>query len=320
MKHTKNTHNVFLDLKKTYTILQEHKGQKLILIKGENPAQRWVDTECFSKENISTNPLNVSRVECNVIPIDKENKKPLESTVKTKYSKKYENNNTKKYETGNISSQNILSLSWHNAFCETHRYKKECKRSVFSFGRPNYGDKHFVLHGLWPKPKNNLYCGVEKHYVILDKHKQWNRLPHLELSDETRKRLQKFMPGYASDLHKHEWIKHGTCYGANANRYYQDALNMVEQINHSKVGDFFKKHIGKQVTLSQVRAAFDRSFGTGTGKHVAMQCENGLITELRLHMGSGSDHLGVLLQRGETVRSHCHSGMVDKVGYKENER
>jgi len=315
MKHSKNTDGVHLDIGKTYTILQEHKGQKLVLIKGENPAQRWVDAECFSKENRSTNPMNVSKVECNVISIDKENSKSSQSTIKSKHSKKYENKNTKKYEAGNISRQNILSLSWHNAFCETHRYKKECKRSMFSFGRPNYGDKHFVLHGLWPKPKNNYYCGVEKHYVVLDKHTQWNRLPRLDLSDQTRKRLQNIMPGYASDLHKHEWIKHGTCYGTDANRYYEDALNMVEQMNQSKVGDFFKKQIGKRVTLNQVRAAFDRSFGTGAGKRVAMQCKNGLITELRLHVGSGSDDLGVLLKRGEVARSHCQGGMVDKAGF-----
>ncbi len=128
------------------------------------------------------------------------------------------------------------------------------------------------------------------------------------------------MPGYASDLHKHEWIKHGTCYGADANRYYEDALNMVEQMNHSRVGDFFKKQIGKRVTLNQVRAIFDRSFGVGAGKRVTMICKNGLITELRLHVGSGSDDLGVLLKRGETARSHCQSGIIDKVGFQQNER
>jgi ribonuclease T2 len=48
MKHSKNTHDVHLDTTKKYTIMKEHKGQKLILIKGEQPAQRWVDAECFS--------------------------------------------------------------------------------------------------------------------------------------------------------------------------------------------------------------------------------------------------------------------------------
>ena len=48
MKHTTNTHHVILDTSKTYTVLKHHKGQNLILVKGEQPAQRWVDDECFS--------------------------------------------------------------------------------------------------------------------------------------------------------------------------------------------------------------------------------------------------------------------------------
>ena len=315
MKHTKNTHNVHLDLKKKYTIVQHHKGQNLILIKGEQPAQRWVDDTCFSKDKELRDPMNVKPVESKVVRIEDELTKTSISTDLTEHAKKYEKEYTKKYEYENISKKNLLTLSWHNAFCETHRYKKECKRSMFSFGRPNYGDKHFVLHGLWPQPKKRLYCGVEKHYILMDKHKQWNRLPDLDLNAETRKRLQKVMPGYASNLHKHEWIKHGTCYGTDANRYYEDAISMVEQMNASKVGDFFKKQIGKRVTLYQVRAAFDRNFGVGTGKRVELKCNKGLITELWLHLGSRSDDLGTLLKQGKQTRSHCQGGFVDKAGF-----
>lgn len=315
MKQTKNTHNVHLDLSKKYTILQHHKGQNLILIKGEQPAQRWVEDECFSNEHRSNNPVNVKPVESEVLSIEDELSKTSKSTNISKHTKKYKEKNTNKYENRKISNQNLLSLTWHNAFCETHRYKQECKRSVFSFGRPNYGDKHFVLHGLWPQPKNKLYCGVDKKIVSIDKHKQWNRLPDLELSDETRKRLQRVMPGYASNLHKHEWIKHGTCYGTDVNRYYEDSINMVEQMNASKVGDFFKKHIGKRVTLHQIRSVFDRSFGVGSGKRVALRCNKGLISELWLHLGSGSDDLGVLLKRGKQTRSQCQGGFIDKAGF-----
>lgn len=307
MKHTKNTHGVHLDLTKIYTILQHHKGQNLILIKGEQPAQRWVDDECFSKRSESFNPANVQRVESGVVSIDDE---LSNMSIKTDLTK-----HTKKYKTKNISKKNLLTLSWHNAFCETHRVKKECKRSMFSFGRPKYSEKHFVLHGLWPQPKNKIYCGVDSHTVTMDKHKQWNRLPDLGLSDEVQKRLQKVMPGVSSNLHKHEWIKHGTCYGTDANRYYEDSINMVEQVNDSKVGAFFTRHIGKRVTLQQVRAVFDRSFGLGSGKRVELKCHKGLITELWLHLGSGSDALGTLLKQGKQTRSHCQSGIVDKAGF-----
>ncbi len=315
MRHTQNTHGVHLDTQKKYTILQHHKGQDLILVKGEQPAQRWVDDACFSKRSESSNPLNVEKVKCKAIGIEDELSKASINTYLSKNTKKYKKINTNKYQNKNISKQNLLVLSWHNAFCEIRRYKKECKRSMFSFNRGTYSEKHFVLHGLWPQPENKIYCDVSSEYVNLDKHKQWNRLPNLGLSAEVKKRLQKVMPGFSSNLHKHEWIKHGTCYGTDANGYYEDATNLVEQMNDSKVGDFFTQHIGKRVTLQQVRTLFDRNFGLGTGKRVELKCDKGLISELWLHLGSGSDALGTLLKQGQQTRSHCQSGLVDKAGF-----
>lgn len=278
MKHTQNSGGIHLDTKKKYTILKQHKGQNLIRVEGEQPVQRWVDEGCFSKhEDLSLH--------------------------------------TNKYQNEKLSKQTLLALSWHNAFCETHRYKKECKRSMFFDGKRSYREKHFVLHGLWPQPQGNTYCDVSSAHINLDKHKQWNRLPDLELKDDLKARLKKVMPGFSSGLHKHEWIKHGTCYGADVNRYYEDAIGMVEQINDSKVGDFFAKHIGKYVTLQQVRMLFDRNFGPGTGKRVELKCTQGLISELWLHLGSGSDSLGTLLKQGEQTRSHCQGGLIDKAGF-----
>ena len=296
MKHTQNTHSVYLDTTKKYTIMKEHKGQKLILVKGEQPTQRWVDAECFS--SVSTKGNSVDRA---IEKIDK-------STPFTSVSKKQTNSNK-------VSKNNLLALSWHNAFCETHKYKKECKRSLLSFGKNKYSEKHFVLHGLWPQPRNNLYCNVEKAFIKADKRGKWRDLPCLAMDDNIEDRLAKVMPGFASDLHKHEWVKHGTCYGTGPQKYFEDAVSLVEQLNNSKVGDFFTKNIGKQVTLTQVRHLFNRSFGVGAGKRVELRCRNGLITELWLHLGSDSDELGTLLKRGKQVRSRCHKGLIDKAGY-----
>lgn len=303
MRHTQNTHGVYLDTRKKYTILKHHKGQSLILVKGEQPAQRWVDDTCFSKHLEFSDPVSVE----NKISMDDELLKTSSGTDLKKHTDKNQNKN--------ISKQNLLVLSWHNAFCETHRYKKECKRSMFSFGRAKYSEKHFVLHGLWPQPKSKIYCDVSSEYVNLDKHKQWNRLPDLGLSDEVRERLQKVMPGFSSSLHKHEWIKHGTCYGTDANTYYEDAITLVTQVNDSKVGDFFRKNIGKQVKLKQIRLLFDRNFGVGAGKRVELKCKKGLISELWLHLGSGSDSLATLLKLGKETRSHCQGGLVDRAGF-----
>lgn len=295
MKHSKNTHAVHLDTTQKYTILRYHKGQALILIKGEQPAQRWVDAECFS-------PLNTMGHS-----VDSAIKRMDESPLFTKHTKKYERNI--------VSHNNILALSWHNAFCETHRVRKECKRPLFSLGKDKYREKHFILHGLWPQPKNNTYCDVPSKYVRLDKHKQWHRLPDLDLREDVKKDLQKVMPGFVSNLHKHEWIKHGTCYGTDTNTYYENAIALLHQVNDSKVGTFFSNHIGKRVTLQQVRAVFNRSFGAGSGKRVELKCKKGLVTELWLHLGSGSADISTLLKEGTQTRSRCQGGFIDKAGF-----
>ncbi len=292
MKHSKNTHAVHLDTKQKYAILRYHKGQVLILIKGEQPAQRWVDDECFAKSNNGSKNTDII--------VD---------------TKKYKNTNINKYNNPKLSQQNILALSWHNAFCETHRFKKECKGNIFYVSKNKYHEKHFVLHGLWPQPRDKTYCGVDRKLVAMDKHKQWNRLPPLGLNEDVKRKLTKVMPGVSSNLHRHEWIKHGTCYGKDVNRYFEDAVSLVEQVNDSKVGVFFTKNIGKHVTLQQIRVLFNRHFGVGTGKSVELKCKDGLITELWLHLGSGSDDLRELLKKGKQTRSRCQNGLIDRAGF-----
>ena len=307
MKHSKNTHAVHLDTKQKYTILKHHKGQVLVLIKGEQPAQRWVDEKCFVESQNGSNPMNVEKVESKVISIEDALRKTSEKYEK---KKKIVDSRSGSGMTA-ISKQNLLTLTWHNAFCETHRYKKECKRTFF----PKYEESHFVLLVVGPQPKNKIYCNVDIKHVAMDKHHQWSRLPDLGLSDETKKRLAKVMPGYISNLHKHEWIKHGTCYGKDADSYYSDSVSLVEQVNDSQIGKFFKQNIGKVVTLREVRALFDRSFGVDSGKRVGIRCKGGLITELWLHLGSGSDDLATLLRNGKETRSRCQKGHLDKAGF-----
>ena len=181
--------------------------------------------------------------------------------------------------------------------------------------KKDFGASNFVLHGLWPQPKSNQYCKVDKKQVGMDKNRQWHRLNNLDLTSSTRERLSKLMPGYSSNLHKHEWIKHGTCYGTDASEYYDNAMDLITQINESKVQEFFNTNIGKRVALKDIRKVFDKEFGRGSGEHVTMNCSKGLITELWVHIGNGSDKLKELLTKGETPKSRCHKGRIDAVGY-----
>jgi len=290
MKHTMNTNDVALKIGQKYRILQENKGQLLTLIEGERIAQRWVSESCFTDKNSAPKSKEV------VI------KKEPHSSQMTKMYPSLSNSS---------SQQNLFAISWQNAFCQTHQYKKECK----SMTKKDFGASHFVLHGLWPQPRNNQYCHVSKKEVGMDKNKQWYRLSKLDLNTTVRSELSKLMPSYSSNLHKHEWVKHGTCYGTKANAYFADAMNLLTQLNESKVQHYFEQNIGKTVTLKNIRKVFNDTFGKGTGEHITMNCKQGLITELWLHLGSSEKDLKGLLLKGAKPKSRCHKGRVDAVGY-----
>ena len=291
MKHKSNTNRVQLKVGDSYRILQKNKGQILTLIEGERIAQRWVDEACFSDE--------------------KKKEEVKEAKKTSSFAERLANNNKAPSKSSATSKQNLLALSWQNAFCQTHQYKKECK----VMNSKSFGAFEFVLHGLWPQPRNNQYCKVSKKQIGMDKNKQWYRLDKLDLNSTTRSELSKYMPGYSSSLHRHEWVKHGTCYGTSENDYYADAIHLLKQVNESKVQRYFKQNIGKRVTLKEVRKLFNKEFGNGAGKHVIMKCKGGFVTELWLHIGNGSEDLNELFKSGETPRGRCQKGLVDAVGF-----
>jgi ribonuclease T2 len=281
MKHTRNTHHVVLATDHDYTVVKKHKGQYLVIIKGETPVQRWVDGACFS----------VSKQKRRVKKAHRTRKQTTQSPMVVTRTKS--------------QTQSILVLSLHNAFCETHRNKQECRTNAQSDAG------HLVLHGLWPQPRNNVYCNVPKKVIAQDKHHQWRTLPSIDTEPETLEQMDAYMPGYLSYLHKHEWIKHGTCYGTPPERYYHDALTLTREVDLSRVGQLLKKHIGKSITLGQIRQAFDRDFGAHAGQRVEMKCDRGLLTELWINLGDQGEHLRELIQKGKKRKSHCRKAVVD---------
>lgn len=288
IKHTQKADILNVEAGKTYRITELKEGQVLTLIEGNRPILLWIDESCFQK------PKTIGYRLVNAL-----NRKSQASQEKSQ---------TKTKQT---SPQNLLAVSWQNAFCETHRRVKECK----TMQADSFFSSHFTLHGLWPQPKNNQYCQVDKKAIGMDKNRQWNRLEPLTLSETTRSELSQKMSGYRANLHRHEWIKHGSCYGTDADTYYRDALSFLDQFNRSKVQSYFVQNIGKTVYLKEIRKIVDNEFGKGAGDHVTMNCRDGLVTELWLHLGSGSEQLSELLKLGETPKSRCYKGKVDEFGY-----
>lgn len=287
MKHTKNSGNQTLQIGLSYRVIDEKKEQYYISVPDINTPNRWVDKSCFGLSQKITQDKVVIK----------------EKSIKI----------VEKKESKNISSSSdmLLALSWQNAFCETHRYLKECKNRA-----KKYTDINFGLHGLWPQPRENIYCDVSSEDKSLDKSHKWNRLSSLKLSDKTRKELLEVMPSSASSyLQRHEWLKHGTCANMNEDDYYSKAIALTKEFNGAKVGDFFRQNIGKKVTLAQIGFKMNESFGRGAGNKIELICQKGLISEIWLHLGSEGDDMQSLLKSGQNVRSRCKEGIIDRVGF-----
>lgn len=223
-----------------------------------------------------------------------------------------------------VSSNNqnyILALSWQPAFCESKPNKPECRSQ--RTGR--YDTQNFSLHGLWPQPRNNVYCAVSDSIIDKDKKGRWNQLPKLELSKILRKDLSKMMPGYRSSLHRHEWFKHGTCMDVmiNPQQYFDLSIATLNAINNSPIRDLFADNIGREINSNQIAKAMEKSFGKGAGKRIGVFCKRDgkrtLISEFKISIRMEilpieDPVLNEMIQTAPTLAIGCKRGIIDPVG------
>ncbi|WP_457560955.1 ribonuclease T2 family protein [Caminibacter sp.] len=165
-----------------------------------------------------------------------------------------------------VSTENILALSWENSYCRVHPSDKACRMR-----KPgDYSLTHFTLHGLWPKKRN--YCHVKYKF---------------HLSPLLWKVLKKYMPA-ASYLAKHEWKKHGTCFGTDVETYFLTAIKLTQEFNETLFLAFVRMHMDQYVSLARIRYVFANVFGQRNVRKFQLVCErkNGVIfiTEIRLNL------------------------------------
>ena len=200
-------------------------------------------------------------------------------------------------------------------FCETRPNRKECAGQT-----PDRHDAtHFSLHGLWPVKKS--YCGVAGDIKARDRKGDWLELPQLAMAEETAARLVVAMPGTQSGLDRHQWLRSGTCYGGTAEDYFSVQLRLLEDINGSAVRSLFVGRVGREVTESDVKQAFDESFGKGSGDRVRMRCEKAgartVITGLTIGLSgdvSANAGLSTLILAAGDTDFKCAKGTVDAAG------
>jgi ribonuclease T2 len=253
----------------------------LIEIDGARPSRRWVSIDCGRLE------VAGGSTTANVPPAD--TTPPIEPQPL------------------------ILAISWQPAFCEGHPNRSECR--ALAPGDPAAG--RFSLHGLWPQPRSNAYCDVPLAQRAASQDGDWHRLPRLDLSSATRARLTALMPGTRSQLQRHEWTKHGSCYGADAETYIDDSLDLLEQVNASPLMTLFTDNIGRHLRSSEIRTSASRAFGRGAGERIGIVCDDGLITELRISLKGvpgDVDDIGTMLRSAPPKSIGCRGGRIDAVG------
>jgi len=292
-----NPEGIRLEQGGLYSIVESSKKNKAyrVQVKGIKRPLRWVKKQCGERLN-----------SCNVDGANATKSIKLSKPAILYRAQKKPRKKARK------PPQYLLALSWQPSFCETHKGKKECRTQTTN----RYDASHWSLHGLWPQPRGNAYCGVSDMDKGIDRHKKWYLLAPAKLSRETATKLAFVMPAVASNLQRHEWIKHGTCYGSNAEDYFSDAISLTQQINNSIVGKLFNRGVGKRVSLKQVRAHFDKAFGKGAGNKVDMRCDHkGRVSELWINLkGDVEDDTKIadLLKNALRAGTTCQMGRIDK--------
>ena len=278
-----NPGDVQLELGHSYPLLAKNKQNAthyLVAVEGASPRERWVEVGCGDVGGAPT-PT------------------PAPSSAGG----------------DGVEATHVLAVSWEPAFCEEKGEKAECQRET----EQSFEATHFSLHGLWPQPLGNYYCGVDRGLKDADKRNHWGDLPEPDLNAATRDRLAIAMPGMLSGLERHEWIKHGTCFGADANTYFNREAELAEQLNASAARELFAGKIGQSVSLADIRGAFDTAFGAGAGARVVVHCQGSgaerEISELIIYLAggvNGSAPLADLIRAAAppTNEPNCPSGVV----------
>lgn len=298
-----NPGNIMVQVGHSYRIIERNRASNpshyRLIVPGVSPEQRWVAVGCGIRTVAEGGEDDGAALVVNPVPAE-------------------------------ASEWNVLAASWQPAFCETsdawtenNELKPECATQT----PDRFDATHFALHGLWPQPfdPSTEYCGFTASEITALKRRDWPEGTVIALDDQTRTALGTAMPGMMSALEFHEWFKHGTCYGTSQDRYFDDALLLLEKLNATGLDEFFVANLGKTVSNADIRAAFDEAFGEGAGDRVGIGCTRErdgnriILTELRINMkGEVSEDadLGALILAGETAtEDSCRNDMVlDPVG------
>ncbi|WP_205876092.1 ribonuclease T2 family protein [Mycobacterium camsae] len=214
------------------------------------------------------------------------------------------------------STSSLLVVTWGPSLCKAESSSPGCANGhVSTLGRT------LILHGLWPQPPSEQFCGLPK--TVADRRGGLHDadLPAVNLPENVTTKLQSMMSD-ATVMARYEWYRHGTCSGVTPAVYYGYAISLTEQVRRT-LDPVFGAAAGGQLSASAVRERFDREFGRGAGMRVGLKCRSadreGLVVyEVRLSFPPVADlghdggpvSLRDALGKGPTIPAGCRSGRV----------
>ncbi|MFC3075165.1 ribonuclease T2 family protein [Shinella pollutisoli] len=206
------------------------------------------------------------------------------------------------------ATRTVLSVSWQAGYCAARPKSRGCA----DFSAAASEARQFSLHSLW-QPRRS-YCGVEASLKQQARKGKWIDLPELALADGTKARLAAAMPAVRVGLDRQQWLRSGSCVAASPEAYYGRSLDLLDELNASAVPALLAGKAGGEVTLSEVRAAFDAAFGNGTGERVRLSCrkagERQMVVGLTIGLGPGEGGLAALAAASPPTRSRCTAGFT----------
>lgn len=213
------------------------------------------------------------------------------------------------------TNSSLFVVTWGPSLCRVQPSTVGCASGhVEELGRT------WVLHGLWPQPRENQYCNVPKAVADRASDTHGSDMPSVELPEDVRKNLQPLMSD-AEVMASHEWYAHGTCSGVTPAVYFGDAVALTVEVRKI-LAPVFEAGI-RRISASAVRELFDEKFGTGAGRRVGLTCSNvvGLGTVIfevqvslppvvDLRAAGNTLSLADVLAKGPPIREGCRDVRV----------
>lgn len=109
----------------------------------------------------------------------------------------------------------LLDLTHEAAWCEDGNEKRGQCRALDESAHAN---RPLVLHGLWPE------------YRQPGSYPEFCQAGPLQLSAGLREQLVQVMPGATEGLDRHEWRKHGSCTGLDAETYFSESIRLADRV------------------------------------------------------------------------------------------